>query len=147
MTMNKMNITPAPAFMQAVRDVLRIDDLIPKPSVVIPALRDPVTGPVIDAAYRIIFDSHAGRVANEAAQRMREKLKTLKPEDLGFPGMTDEEVIASEWRSWFAAELAAEGDEEPRQSRTGKKRSIPQVVFDLDTGKVSPPPTVLRVVK
>lgn len=34
-----------------------------------------------------------------------------------------------------------------RQKRTGKKRSIPWIVTDLDSGEVTAPPGVLRVVK
>ena len=63
---------PTPAFAQAVRQVLGIDDLIPRPGVVIPALRDPVTGPRIEAAHRAILASPACRIADAAAQRLRE---------------------------------------------------------------------------
>ena len=69
-----MHRPPTPAFAQAVRQVLGIDDLIPRPGVVIPALRDPVTGPKIEAAHQAILASHACRIADAAAQRMREKL-------------------------------------------------------------------------
>jgi len=34
-----------------------------------------------------------------------------------------------------------------RQKRSGKKRAIPWIFVDLDTGNISPPPDVLRVVK
>src|SRR6476661_3778256 len=71
---------PTPAFAQAVRQVLGIDDLLPGPGVVIPALRDPVTGPKIEAAHRAILASHACRIADAAAMRMREKLAARKPE-------------------------------------------------------------------
>ena len=71
---------PTPAFAQAVRQVLGIDDLLPRPAVVIPALRDPVTGPRIEAAHQAILASHACRIADAAAQRMREKLAARKPE-------------------------------------------------------------------
>jgi len=54
-----MHRPPTPAFAQAVRQVLGIDDLIPRPGVVIPALRDPVTGPKIEAAHQAILASHA----------------------------------------------------------------------------------------
>ena len=86
---------PTPAFAQAVRQVLGIDDLIPKPGVVIPALRDPVTGPRIEAAHRA---SHACRIADAAAMRMREKLAARKPE---HPPRELEELVASEWACWF----------------------------------------------
>ena len=75
-----MHHPPTPAFAQAVRQVLGIDDLIPRPGVVIPALRDPVTGPKIEAAHQAILASHACRIADEAAQRMRAKLAARKPE-------------------------------------------------------------------
>ena len=59
-----MHRPPTPAFAQAVRQVLGIDDLIPRPGVVIPALRDPVTGPKIEAAHQAILASHACRIAD-----------------------------------------------------------------------------------
>jgi hypothetical protein len=94
-------ITPTPAFMQAVRQTLHIDDLIPGPDVVIPALRDPVIGPRIEAAHHAILASGACETADQAAQEARENLETLAPEDLGYAGFTAEEVVASEWRCWF----------------------------------------------
>jgi hypothetical protein len=51
----QMHRLPTPAFAQAVRQVLGIDDLIPGPGVVIPALRDPVTGPRIEAVPPLAF--------------------------------------------------------------------------------------------
>jgi hypothetical protein len=95
---------PTPAFAQAVRQVLGIDDLIPRPGVVIPALRDPVTGPKIEAAHQAILASHACRVADEAAQRMRKKLATRKPE---HPPRELEELVASEWTCWFEEQTTA----------------------------------------
>jgi hypothetical protein len=94
-------ITPTPVFMQAVRQTLHLDDLIPGPDVVIPALRDPVIGLRIEAAHHAILASYACRTADEAAHEARENLETLTPEDLGYAGLTAEEVIASEWRCWF----------------------------------------------
>jgi hypothetical protein len=89
---------PTPAFAQAVRQVLGIDDLIPRPAVVIPALRDPVTGPRIEAAHQAILASHACRIADAAAMRMRAKLAARKPE---HPPRELEELVASEWACWF----------------------------------------------
>ena len=87
---------PRSLLAQAVRQVLGIDDLIPRPGVGIPALRDPVTGPKIEAAHQAILASHACRVADEAAQRMRKKLAARKPE---HPPKELEELVASEWGS------------------------------------------------
>ena len=94
----QMHRPPTPAFAQAVRQVLGIDDLIPRPGVVIPALRDPVTGPKIEAAHQPILASHACHIADAAAQRMREKLAARKP--VHPPGEL-EELVASEWACWF----------------------------------------------
>jgi hypothetical protein len=94
----QMPRSPTPAFAQAVRQVLGIDDLIPGPAVVIPALRDPVTGPRIEAAHQAILASHACRIADAAAQRMREKLTARKP---AHPPGQLEELVASEWVCWF----------------------------------------------
>ena len=92
-----MHRIPTPAFAQAVRQVLGIDDLLPGPAVVIPALRDPVTGPRIEAAHQAILASHACRIADAAAQRMREKLAARQPE---HPPGELEELVASEWVCW-----------------------------------------------
>jgi hypothetical protein len=54
----------------------------------------------------------AVRVADEQASEMRRKLAELTPVDMGFPDITAEELIESEWCCWF--------DEEMReQLRTG----------------------------
>jgi len=94
---------PNPAFCQAVRQVLDIDDLIPGPNVVIPALRNAVLGPTIEKAHRDIVDSPAGRAADEAAQRMREKLEASGIEDSEL-----EQQVASEWQAWFDEECRCE---------------------------------------
>ena len=70
----QMHRPPTPAFAQAVRQVLGIDDLIPRPGVVIPALRDPVTGPKIEAAHQAILASRL-----EARQRATGPLPWLPP--------------------------------------------------------------------
>jgi hypothetical protein len=50
----------------------------------------------------------ATRIADEMADEMRHKLQDATPEDLGYPGMTADELVASEWRCWFKQELAFE---------------------------------------
>jgi hypothetical protein len=44
-------------------------------------------------------------LATEQASEMRRKLEHLTPAQLGFPGMTADELIASEYRCWLDAEL------------------------------------------
>ena len=56
------------------------------------------TGPRIEAAHQAILASHACRIADEAAMRMREKLAARKPE---HPPRELEELVASEWACWF----------------------------------------------
>jgi hypothetical protein len=100
-----MQITPTPAFMEAVRQVLGIDALVPSPAVVLPALRDPALGPQIEATHRTIVDSRAGRLANEQAAEMRSKLDGgLTPADMGFKDQTADQLVASEWKTWFDEE-------------------------------------------
>lgn len=52
-----MDITPSPDFMEAVRQVLGIDDLIPGPEIVIPAMRDETVASKIRAAHAAIVES------------------------------------------------------------------------------------------
>jgi hypothetical protein len=77
--------------------VLGIDDLIPRPGVVIQALRDP-PAPRSRPRIKPSSPSHACRIADEAAQRMRTKLAARKPE---HPPKELEELVASEWACWF----------------------------------------------
>ena len=45
--------------------------------------------------------------ANEAAAEMRRKLEGgLTPAAMGWPHLTADELVASEWRCWFKQELA-----------------------------------------
>jgi L-fucose mutarotase/ribose pyranase (RbsD/FucU family) len=83
-----MDITPAPAFMEAVRQVLGIEDLIPDPGVVLPAMRDPVQGPKIRATHERIALSRAGQFADIIVAEMeRDGAST--------------DAIATVWKSEF----------------------------------------------
>lgn len=55
-------------------------------------------------------ESRAERVARDAAAEMRRQLEHCTPADMGWPALTAEELIASEYQCW----LAAEADEELR---------------------------------
>ena len=46
----------------------------------------------------------ATRIANEMAAEMRRKLEDATPEELGWPDMTPDELVAAEWRCWVEAE-------------------------------------------
>jgi hypothetical protein len=81
---------PTPAYMQAVRDVLGISDLVPGPQIVIPALRG-LAGPLIDARHTEIIRSRSGQAANEAIQDRKFK--------------TDEQE-AKAWLKVYRARLA-----------------------------------------
>jgi hypothetical protein len=95
----------SPALMEAVRQVLGIDDLIPGPDVVIPALQSAETGPKIEAAHRTIASSRAAGVADECAAEMKQKLDDGETaEKMGFGPMSAAELIASEWKCWFDEE-------------------------------------------
>ena len=53
----------------------------------------------------------------------------------------------TERESVMVRELDRVQREMARQKRTGKKKTIPWIYVDLDTGNISPPSNVLRVVK
>jgi hypothetical protein len=48
--------------------------------------------------------TRAAAVAAEAANVMRRKLEHATPAELGWPGLTAEELIASEYRCWLGEE-------------------------------------------
>jgi hypothetical protein len=51
-------------------------------------------------------EQRAVRVADEQANEMRRKLEGgLTPAFIGWPGLTAEELIESEWRCWFSEEM------------------------------------------
>lgn len=91
--MAMMDITPAPAFMEAVRQVLGIDDLVPGPDVVIPAIRSNF-GSKIRARHEEIICSRAGKRANEAANKVKQE-------------GGDQDAIAAAWKREFEEIQAA----------------------------------------
>jgi hypothetical protein len=53
--------------------------------------------------YRIAF---ARKIADQKAKDMRRILQHgATPDDLGFEGMTADDLVRSEWRCWFADTL------------------------------------------
>jgi hypothetical protein len=57
--------------------------------------------------------SRAERHATEQANEMRRKLEHLTPAQMGWPGLTAEELIASEYRCWLDEELEEERKRTP----------------------------------
>ena len=55
---------------------------------------------------------HAIRVASKAAYEMAHKLDDNTPPDLGFDGLTAEQLVASERKCWFEKELRIMRDKE-----------------------------------
>ena len=49
--------------------------------------------------------AEAARVADDQAAEVRRQLEYITPEELGWPGMTADELVASEWKCWFDEEL------------------------------------------
>lgn len=97
-----MDITPTPAFMEAVRQTLGITQLIPGPDVVLPAIRDRFLSSIIQERHAEITASKAGQAADEAAAEMKRKLDGgLTPADMGWPYLSPTELVASEWKRWF----------------------------------------------
>jgi hypothetical protein len=45
---------------------------------------------------RLVIDQRAARIADAAAERMRKALETRTPDELGWPGLTPDELVASE---------------------------------------------------
>jgi len=68
-----MDITPTPAFNEAVRRTLGITDLIPAPEITIPAMQDEITAAKIRAWHTEILNKPACRVAGEKAAEMKRK--------------------------------------------------------------------------
>jgi len=66
-----MDITPAPAFMEAVRQVPGIDNLVLGPEVVIPAIRDSIVGSKIKARHEEVVCSGARQFADESVAEMK----------------------------------------------------------------------------
>jgi hypothetical protein len=101
-----MDITPTPAFTQAIRQVLGIADLIPGPEIVIPAMRDDIVGSKIRTALAAINGSRAGRIADEQAAEMKWKLAGgISPAALSYDNIkTEAEMVAAEWICWFEEE-------------------------------------------
>jgi hypothetical protein len=50
-------------------------------------------------------ERRARAVADEMAAQMAAALEQTTPEELGWRGVTREELIASEWTSWFEEEM------------------------------------------
>ena len=50
-------------------------------------------------------ERRAREVADEMAAQMAAALKHHTPEELGWQGLTPEELIESEWRCWFDEEM------------------------------------------
>ena len=48
----------------------------------------------------------ARKIADEQAAEMRRKLETLTPAQMGWPNIRPDELVESEWRCWFDAEIA-----------------------------------------
>ena len=115
-----MGITPTPAFMEAVRQVLDIKQLIPAPDVVLPALRDSVLGPKIWTAHHRIKATRLCQIADEQAAILQQQLDGgLTPTEAGYPHMAPAELVASEWKSWFEEEnriIAHAGHVDPSDS-------------------------------
>jgi hypothetical protein len=51
------------------------------------------------------LESHARRVATEQAASMRRQLEDLTPAQMGYGDMTADELVAREYRTWFAEEM------------------------------------------
>ena len=86
-----MDITPTPAFMEAVRQVLGVTELIPGPQVVLPAMEDERTSDRIQQVLAAILDSPAGRAAEQAVAEL---------------GETDDAAIAAAWKARYDQVLA-----------------------------------------
>jgi hypothetical protein len=55
-------------------------------------------------------ERRAKAIADEAAADMRRQLEGLTPADIadmGWPDLTADELVASEWQCWFDEEMAA----------------------------------------
>jgi hypothetical protein len=63
--------------------------------------------------------TRAEQVATEQANEMRRKLEHLTPAQMGWPGLTAEELIASEYQCWLEEEqrLERSGDFEAEAAR------------------------------
>jgi hypothetical protein len=48
--------------------------------------------------------TQAEQVADEMSRQMLRQLEHNTPAELGFPDMTADELVASEWRCWFEEE-------------------------------------------
>jgi hypothetical protein len=64
-------------------------------------------------------ERRAREVADEMAAQMAAALEHATPEELGWRGLTPEELIASEWKSWFDEEIRRRLPMGGRQSRSG----------------------------
>jgi hypothetical protein len=49
--------------------------------------------------------TRAERVATEQANEMRRQLEHSTPAELGWPGLTAEQLIAAEYKCWLVEEL------------------------------------------
>jgi hypothetical protein len=59
----------------------------------------------------------AEQIADEAAAEIKRQLDMgCTPDDLGYPGMTADELIASEWKAWHAEEMREQIAGPPRRS-------------------------------
>jgi hypothetical protein len=56
--------------------------------------------------WEIIITERAKCTARAMAAEMRRNLEDATPEELGWPHLTPDELVASEWRCWFQEELA-----------------------------------------
>lgn len=62
-------------------------------------------GKILTPQERSAIRFAAIRIATECATAMARKLEHSTPEKMGYSDMTPEELIASEWRTWFEQEL------------------------------------------
>jgi hypothetical protein len=61
-----------------------------------------------DRVIEIVTFIRAKRTADEMAEQMRCQLQHSTPEELGWPDLTPEELVAAEWRCWFDEEMNCE---------------------------------------
>ena len=84
-----------------VSELSRYSEAIREKSAQHPAARSPTS-----TQEDVMNDTRtaAERVGDAAASEMRRQLEDLTPEDLGYPGMTADELIASERQCWIDEE-------------------------------------------
>src|SRR5215475_4677682 len=101
-----MYIAPSHSLCEAVRQVLGINDLIPGPQIVIPALQDWETSCKITVRHAEILRSPACHVADGRAEEMKRRLDGGETaESMGYSKMENAEMVASEWKCWFDEEI------------------------------------------